>query len=108
MLTYSQLAQFRENSTSAVAVYSPGAGESAFIFLKVANVAAVNATVSVFHDDNGSTFDENTALCYNLLLRPGEILEMCDIFMNDTTGYIGYQSSVANALTITIYGGVRT
>jgi len=107
-IDYTQLAQARENSTSAVSVYQSNVGETVQVFLKIANVSAGAADVSVYHDQNGTTYDQSTALVYALELTPGELLELDHIFVNNPSGHIAYQSSVANALTITVYGVVRT
>jgi hypothetical protein len=106
-LIYSQLGQYRENSTNPVSIYSPDAGQTAQLFLKIANVSGSPALVRLFHDENGTTYDQSTALIYDLKIMPGEILEVDHIFINDSTGNVAYRSSVANALTATVYGVVR-
>jgi hypothetical protein len=107
-IDYTQLAQARENSTSAVSIYQSNVGETVQVFIKVANVSDASANVSVYHDQNGTTYDQSTALVYNLKLVPGELLEVDHIFVNNPSGHIAYQSSVANALTATVYGVVRS
>lgn len=106
-LSYSQLAQARENSTSAVSIYQCNDGETVQVFLKIANVSASPALLRIFHDDDGTTYDQSTALIYDLKIMPGELLEVDHIFVNDSSGNVAYRSSVANALTATVYGVVR-
>ena len=106
-LSYSQLAQHRENSTNAVSIYSPGAGQTMQGFLKICNLSEDAVYVSVFHDDNGTTYDQTTAIIYNLLLYPGQLLEMDHIFMNDSTGNLAFSNSIANAVNATLYGVIR-
>ena len=107
-IAYSQLAQARENSTNAVSIYSPGAGETVQAFLKIANNTAAVAAVRVFHDDDGTTYDETTALLWDIDIEPGQFLEIDKVFMNNSAGNLAYRSSVANALTATVYGVVKS
>lgn len=106
-LTYTQLAQLRENTTTATDIYNCQAGQTVQAFLKISNVSSSAAEVRVFHDNSGSTFDESTAIVWDMRLLPGEILEIDHIFINDENGYLGYRTSVANALNATLYGIVR-
>ncbi|MGW8300423.1 MAG: hypothetical protein ACWGNO_00060 [Desulfobacterales bacterium] len=41
-------------------------------------------------------------------ILPGALLELDHIFINNAAGHIAYRTSVANALTATVYGVVRT
>jgi hypothetical protein len=103
-LEFSQLYQLRENSTNAVELFGLGISmKQAQVFLKVANVADQSALVRIFHDSNGSTWNESTALFWDLKILPGQVLEANNIFLKDNTGTIAYRSSVANALTATVY-----
>ncbi len=106
-----QLAQARENSTNAVSVYSPGASETAVIkLIEVVNTSGAAATVRLFIDDDGTTYDESTAIGgWDTPVPVDGVLEW-DGFraMNDATGNLAYRSSVANALTITVHGAVIT
>jgi len=105
-----QLAQARENSTNAVSVYSPGASTTAIIkTIFLANTSGANATFRLFCDDNGTTYDQSTALAYDVELLADEFMEL-DVFiaMNDSTGNFAYRSSVANAITITLFGAEIT
>lgn len=107
LLLYGQLAQHRENSTSAVSVYSPAANQTVQVFVKIANVTEDDAECSVFHDDNGTTYDATTALLSDVNICPGSFIELDHIFMSDETGNLAVQSSVANALNVTVYGIIR-
>ena len=106
-LTYSQLAQHRENSTNAVSIYSPPAQRTIQGFLKLANLTDDEVLVSVFHDANGTTYDETTAIIWELHLFSGQFLEVDHIFLDDSTGNLAYSSSVANAVNATLYGVIR-
>ncbi|MBT8342936.1 MAG: hypothetical protein KJP07_23250 [Desulfatitalea sp.] len=107
-IDYTQLAQTRENSTSAVSIYQSGTAQTVQLFFKFANVTSAPALLRVFHDQNGNTYDQSTALVYDLKLMPGEIFELDHVFANNPSGNIAYRSSVANALTATVYGVVRS
>jgi hypothetical protein len=105
MIQYKQLVQARENSTNAASIYANSNDtRQAQLFIKIANVSTTNAYCRVFNDDSGSTFDQSTAIFYDFLIRPGETLEVDHVLVNNTSARIGYRSSVANALTITVYG----
>lgn len=108
LLEYSQLAQHRENSTNAVSVYSTDANQTVQVFIKIANTAIVNVKCSVYHDNYGSTYDETTILVSEVVLQPGSFIEIDHIFMSEETGNLAVKSSVANALTVTVYGIIRS
>ncbi|MBT7628771.1 MAG: hypothetical protein HN597_03580 [Desulfobacula sp.] len=107
-IEYSQLAQARENSTNAVSVYSPGAGETVQIFAKVANTTAATAKVRVFHDNDGTTYDETTTIAWDVEIEPGQFLEIDKVFMDNSAGNLAYRSDTANALVMTVYGIVKS
>ena len=105
-----QLAQARENSTNAVSVYSPAASTTAIIkMLTVCNQSGGSVTFRLFVDDDGTTYDETTAIYYDVSVPPGVPFER-NVFipMNNSSGNIAYRSSVANALTITLFGAEIT
>lgn len=106
-IQFYQIDQVRENSTSPVSLFSLSVDmRQAQIYLKIANTSNAGALARVFHDASGSTFDETTALVWDLKILPGEFLEVDHIFMSilNPSGTIGYRTSVANALTATVYG----
>lgn len=106
-ITYTQLAQARENSTSAVSLYQCNAGETTQIFGKFVNVSSTMALLRVFHDQAAAVYDETTALVWDFKLLPGELFELNHVFLNNPSGNLAYRTSVANAITATIYGVVR-
>ena len=107
--TEKQLGQARENSTNAVTVYSPAASTTGIIKqIVVANVSSVDAEVSFFQDDNGTTYDDSTSLGKELLIPAKTVMDRNVYFpMNNLAGNFAYKSSVANALTITLWGAER-
>jgi hypothetical protein len=106
-LNYSLLAQYRVPNTIPVSIYQSGTGETVQLFIKIANVSSAAATVRIFHSNAGSTYDETTAIAWDVKIQPGDFLEVDHIFVDNPSGNIAYRSSVANALTATVYGVVR-
>jgi len=107
-ITYSQLAQVRENSINAVSVYSSGSGETVQVFMKIANTTSASRYVRVFHDNDGTTYDETTSLLWDIEIEAGQFYEIDKIFMDNPSGNLAYRSDVANALTATVYGIVKS
>ena len=101
-----QLGQARENSTDPVSVYSPAASVTAIIStIKICNNTGVARTFSLFLDDDGTTYDESTALYFNSPLTPNQILTVNDFMaMNNPDGNLAYSVSLANAVTISVFG----
>ena len=105
-----QLGQARENSTSAVSVYSPGSGVTTIIkTIFLTNTSGSPADYRLFCDDDGTTYDESTTLAWDVEIGDDEMVEIdCFIAMNDSSGNFAYRSSVANAITITLFGAEIT
>lgn len=103
---YKQIAQARENSTNAVSIFSPGANEEIIInFVNVTNTSGAAAKVRIFHDDDGTTYDESTANAWDINIPANSVWDReVQICMDNSSGNFAYRSDVANALTITIYG----
>jgi hypothetical protein len=75
----------------------------------VCNTAATTESFSVFHDDDGTTYDQTTALFYGVTSMPGTTTVIDSPaeglgFVVKATGTIGIKSSTASALTFTLYG----
>ena len=104
--TFKQLGQARENSTNAVSVYSPPASTTSTIrHVVVANTTTSPAKVRMFLDDDSSTYDETTTVGWDVTVEANDILQL-DVFMpmSDDSGNFAYRTSVANALTISVWG----
>jgi hypothetical protein len=101
-----QLGQSRPGSTTAVSLYSPGAGVTAIIkAVFVSNTTSATATFRIFVDDDGTTYDETTALFWDVTI-PGNTTVELDSFlaMNDSAGNIAVRTDTASALTFTAFG----
>lgn len=101
-----QLGQSRPGVTTAVSLYTPDDG----VYTKVEKIVVTNTTAtvaacSIFHDEDGSTFDQGTALYYAKTVAGNDALIFdVNAHMNNVSGNIGVQSSVVSALTFTAYG----
>jgi len=105
--TIKQLGQLRPANTTATSIYSPASGVNTDVkTLVVCNQTAASADYRVFHDDNGTTYDETTALFYDVTLSANatDILPL-HIGMDDDSGNIAVRTDTNNALTFTLYGG---
>lgn len=103
------LAQSRPSGTSAVTVFTGPAARTDLTQVIITNTTGSAATFSLYHDDDGTTYDQTTALVY-----------ACSISGNTTViigsegaglgiqlspgGSIGIQSGTSNACTFSIYG----
>lgn len=105
-----QLGQARENSTNAASVYSPAADTTAIIkSIVICNQSGADATFRLFLDDDGTTYDESTALYWDITIPANGSVPLDTYYtMNNSSGNLAYRSSVANALTITVFGAEST
>ena len=105
-----QLGQSRPASTTAESLYSPGASEIAIIkTIYVCNTTTAAAAFRIFVDDNGTTYDETTALFFDSNVDANQTVELNTfISMNDSTGNLGIRTDTASALTFTAFGAVIT
>jgi len=101
-----QLGQKRDNDTATHSVYSPAANVTAIVTtIVLANTSSSSATVRVFIDDDGTTYNQTTAIAYDILIAAGASEIIMGFFpMNDSAGNLAYQQGTANAITITAFG----
>lgn len=100
------LGQARPGSTTAATLYSRPASTTVIIkTIVVANTTAAPETFRIFHDDDGTTYDQSNALFYDVAIAANTTTQV-DIFMAMATasGTIGVRTSTASALTFTAYG----
>lgn len=101
-----QLGQLRPLNTTAASLYSPGSNVTAIIkSVVVANTSGSSASGRIFLDDDGTTYDESTALYWDVGIDAGSTLQI-DTFwaMNDSSGNLAVRSSAASGLTFTAFG----
>jgi hypothetical protein len=105
-----QLGQLRPANTTAASLYSPAASTTWVAkSLWICNTSGAPAKARVFHDENGSTYDETTALFWDITIEADETITVNDLMAgSDSSGNIGVRTDTANALTFTLYGAEIT
>ena len=101
-----QLGQARPADLLNVSIYSPGASVSALIKnIVVSNSSGSVVNCRIFHDEDGTTYDETTQVVWDMDIPAGSPV-FIDVFfgMINAAGNLAVRSSVANALTFTVYG----
>ena len=101
-----QLAQSRPSNTANTSLYSPAADIAAEItHIFVMNWNPASATFRIFHDEDGSTYNQATALFYDVSVPGNTTLQLeTTIFMLNSSGNLAVQTGTANGLTFTAYG----
>ena len=101
-----QLGQHRINSTTATSLYSPGASTTAIIkSVVVCNQTASAATFRLFIDDDGTTYDQTSALYYDVSIAGNTTIQIDTYWpMNDANGNLATRTGTANAITFTAFG----
>lgn len=107
----SQLAQNRPSGTTAVSAFTATL-RTEVTAIWVANTSSSSAKYSLFHDDDGSTFDQTTALVYETVIPPNATVMITAEQLGggiaiSADGQLGIQTDTANALTFTVYGVVE-
>lgn len=105
-----QIAQSRPSGTSETQVYSPSRLQRTMIrHIFVCNTTASNVDFSIYHDNDGTTYDESSALFFESQILANEVVQIETLIaMGNPDGNLAVKSSVGNALTFTFYGGVYT
>jgi len=107
---YKQIAQARPSGTATGVLYTPGTNKTAKVTaIFLANTTGTAAVFSIYHDKDGSTFDETTALYFAQSLAANTTLLIqfsseFGIFMNDSAGNMGFRQGTSEAITVTLYG----
>jgi hypothetical protein len=100
----------RENSTNAVDVLVPNAGETIIIKqIRIINVDSVKCLANMFFALSASTYGADNAIGgWNMPINVGiPYSERVFMPIKDTHKF-GYQSSKANALVISLWGDIIT
>ena len=105
-----QLGQLRPANTTAASIYSPGAGVTAIIRnITVCNLTAVAVNFSIFHDDDGTTYDETTALFFVVRVEKNQTLQLTAYAaMNNPAGNLAVKTETSSSLNFTVYGAEST
>ncbi len=103
-----QLAQLRPTPTTPVLAYTASV-DTEITLVVICNTTAADANFSVYHDDDGTIFDDDTAL-YKLQLVPAR--DTIEIELSHagagisvaSGGSIAVASDTADAINFTLYG----
>ena len=103
-----QLAQSRPSGTSAASIYNP-ARNAMMETVAVANTTGSAAALSIYHDVDGTTYDQTTALFYSVSLAANStyLIQFEHPIPIPADSNIAVQTDTGNALTFTIYGEER-
>ena len=102
------LAQVRPSVTSAVLGFAAQL-RTEITLIVISNTTASAVNFSLYHDDNGTTYDQTTALYYAVQVAANstELIQIASPnagILLSSGGNLGVQSSTANALNFSIYG----
>lgn len=108
VLVEKQLGQSRPGSTTAVSAYSPSSDivSAQILTVVIANTTGSAAAYRLFHDEDGTTYDQTTALAYDVSLAANskEVINFDGLFMANSSGNFAVRTDTNDALTFTIYG----
>jgi hypothetical protein len=100
--------QLRPANTTAASLVSPVSGERISVHtIIVAETSGSDRTFRLFHDDDGTTYDESTALHYDVAISANTttFLDLQGgIDMVNSSGNLAVRTSSGNALNFTAYG----
>ena len=105
-MTELQLAQLRPADTNTTTLFTSESNKQTTIQnIIVCNTTAGAVTFQVFADADGNTYDEDTALYWNVSLAANTTLVLeANMYLNALAGSIGVRSASADALTFTVNG----
>ena len=108
--TVKQLGQLRPADTTAASLWSPGAGEEIVMHtLFIANRSAVSADYTLYYDDDGAVFDDDSVIVPATTLTAGKtyVLQV-QVSSNQSAANFGVKTSVADAINFMAFGEVFT
>ena len=105
-VTEKQLGQLRPANTTAASLYSPPASTTALLtVLSIANTTADEAKFRLFIDDDGTTYDETTAIAWDVRILAETFRHIkLGHSMNDSSGNFAVRTDTNSALTFTLSG----
>lgn len=106
MILGTTLGQSRPSDTNAASIYSPPVNTFAQITrLLVCNTAATTQKFRIFLDHDGTTYDESTALFWDVVTPTDTTVEIeGDWWMSDSAGNLAIRTDLASAFTFTVFG----
>jgi hypothetical protein len=104
-----QLGQTRPPTLDTfVSIYSPGSNiEASSLVLTIANVTGTDSTYRICQDDDGTTYDQSTALAWDVAIAANTVARINVGPMNNSAGNLAVASDLGNANTFTLHGVER-
>ena len=101
-----EFGQLRMTTTAAESIYSPAANVTGIVLqINVCNTTSSTVIYSVYQDNDGSTYSENTALHFEQDIAAKTTVQIKGWYpMNNVNGYLAAQTDTANAITVTVHG----
>lgn len=105
-----QLGQVRPVDSTPISIFQPrqyrsGLAGAEIISVVIVNTSASTANFSMFLDDDGTVYDESTALFWEVPVGASSTIPIdVNLKMNNSEGNLAVKSSAGNALTFTIFG----
>jgi len=100
-----QLAQSRPSGTSAASIYAPANNVTGVIkMIKVVNTTGTAATFKLFHDQDGTTYSEETALEWSTSVAANATWQNDCFIAVKNSGNFAVSTATGSALTFTLYG----
>ena len=105
-MRYTILAQSRPGNTTAVSVYSPPASNNTEIkYIIVCNTSGASQKFRIFLDNDGTTYDETTALFWDVPVPSDATLQIeAGWAMDKAAGNLAVRTDSASAFTFTVFG----
>ena len=101
-----QIGQSRPANTTAATLYSPAASTETIIHnIIICNTSGASAKYRLFVDDDGTTYDEDSAIAWDVNL-PADTTDVFEvkITMNNSAGGLGVRTDTNDALNFTANG----
>lgn len=104
------LAQSRPSDTTAASAYSPSTNtiRAEITLIVVCNTSGSAAKFRVFIDEDGTTYDESTALFWDINVPADTTVEVLDrhssYWMTKSASNLAVRTDTASAFTFTVFG----
>ena len=110
IMTETYLGQGRYADANNHSIYSPAANTIVVVTTIVVCETSGNAdSYRIFHDNDGSTYDQSTALYYDKAINANDThIIHPKIIMDDSSGNLAVRNATADRLTFTVYGYVMS
>lgn len=107
-MTTTVLGQLRPANTTAASIYTlPVKQLTELSHIIVCNTTGTAESFRIFLDADGTTYDQTTALCYDVPIEVNQMVTIPIIASLVTAGgSLGVRTSTNNALTFTLMGEV--